>query len=121
MLARINRYMEKQIARDTWDDVAWYIGGYMYMTLGKWLDSMFILYSAVPYAFLLLGYNIYLTVLFCRKFYMHGRIFYFLYLQGNRGYLISPQGNHTSELPVGYQFRGMSAHTGGQVAVERCG
>ena len=33
MLARINRYMEKQIARDTWDDVAWYIGGYMYMTL----------------------------------------------------------------------------------------
>ena len=67
MLARINRYMEKQIARDTWDDVAWYIGGYMYMTLGKWLDSMFILYSAVPYAFLLLGYNIYLTVLFCRK------------------------------------------------------
>lgn len=67
MLARINRYMEKQIARDTWDDVAWYIGGYMYMTLGKWLDSMFILYSAVPYALLLLGYNIYLTVLFCRK------------------------------------------------------
>lgn len=67
MLARINRYMEKQIARDTWDDAAWYIGGYMYMTLGKWLDSMFILYSAVPYAFLLLGYNIYLTVFFCRK------------------------------------------------------
>ena len=67
MLERITRYMEKQITHDTWGDGAWYIGGYMYMALGKWLDSMFMLYSAIPYVFLLLGYNICLTAFLYRR------------------------------------------------------
>ena len=67
MLARFNRYVEKQIAKNTWYDGAWYIGGYIYTVLGKWLNCTFMLYSAIPYAFLLLGYNFYLTVLFYRR------------------------------------------------------
>lgn len=67
MLERIIRYVDKQIANGIWYDGAWFIGGYMYIALGKWLDSTFMVYSAIPYAFLLLGYSILLTVLFYRR------------------------------------------------------
>lgn len=67
MLGRIINRMEKQIAHDSWGDTVWYMGGYMYMVLGKWLDCTFMLYSAVPYVCLLAGYNICLTVLLYRR------------------------------------------------------
>lgn len=67
MVERIIHYVDKQIANGVWYDGAWFIGGYMYIALGKWLDSTFIIYSAIPYAFLLLGYSILLTVLFYRR------------------------------------------------------
>lgn len=67
MLERITRYIEKQITHDTWDDGVWYVGCSMYMLLGKNLDSTIMLYSSVLFTFLLLGYNIYFTIYFCRK------------------------------------------------------